>query len=32
MAVENRLSRVETAGGWDTTNTVMFRVYRSLAW
>jgi hypothetical protein len=33
MAIEDRVSRVETqGGGWDTTNTVMFRVYRTLSW
>jgi hypothetical protein len=32
MGVENRLTRAETATGWDVTNVVMFRVYRSFRW
>jgi hypothetical protein len=32
MGVENRISRVETVGGWDTANLVMVRVFRSLSW
>jgi hypothetical protein len=32
MALENRVSRVEVADGWNTTNQAMFRVFRSFAW
>lgn len=32
FTLEDRVGRTETAGGWDTSNLVMFTVHRSLAW
>jgi hypothetical protein len=32
FGIENRISRVETVGGWNTTNFAMVRVFRSLSW
>jgi hypothetical protein len=32
MTLEDRVSRTETVGGWETANLVMFSVFRSVVW